>query len=683
MRKITFRHFRVSILVALSLLAMPSYAQYYFDFGYSEDSVVYVDATATEYTIDFQLNMDSLQEVFHSASFSIGNFSTLDLPKPYYFDYMDSVGCPMLPVRRIYLEVPEGFDMELSFSYLSITYDYVDLQKPYLPFQNTRKDTINDFMYNHDAYSSSPDWTIDNLVTISPYFHYFDEKGFFMEIHPYSYDPLNDRVRVIKKMQAKIPLVEGHPGNYNDLTTLRIFDWHTYVKELRDSIGHHQESPERILIVTPEEYLDELEDYITYRQHQHFYVSTLTLEQIASTYSLSVNELTSPYIIAAINGKYLTSSPKPKYLILVGDTTVIPYSAGVSGNSSNPATDYYYALVNPTSCTLTMLMAVGRWPVGSNHGDQVTTIIKNIKEFESDVADFPHKSDMPVDMVSGSGAYELTMYLDLKYTYRSIKSTYHTTFYDGRDYHDCDLYSTIRGDLVDDLWMLIYSGHANSSGLGEPLCYYENIIKNLKHTLRPMVFAFACKTNSGTFGTKWILHPLQYSDSLHCQNSDYGCVSFFGSTTNSTIPEDRFYTKSIFTNFNYARLGKALVAGAQKYYPTGAENQIKRYVFLGDPALCYHGYPRSTPLESPQHEPNSQYDGPQISINQQQIELHINEQNESQTHISVYDVTGKLHYKADDAEHTKINMEFWPAGVYIVRISGRESSYMYKIINIR
>ena len=640
---------KLFLLAALSFVAV-SYAsaQYYFDFGYSEDSVVNVSATETDYIIEFELNMDSLHEVIHSTP--LGNFSTLDLPKPYLYDYKDSVGRPMLPVRQVNLEVPEDFDMELSFSTISFMYEYIDLEKPYFPYQNFSEDTIIPFQYNESAYLTQPDWTLDNTITISPYFHFFSEKGVSIEIYPYSYDPINNRVRVIRKMQAKIPLVGNQPGNYHDMTTLHIFDWNEFYKNMRDSIGHGWISREHILIITPEEFLTDLEDYISYREERNFYVHTYTLEDIASNNNVPVEYLTSSMIISELEHIYDSFTRKPKYLILVGNPDVIPYASGYPGNENEPASDFEYSLPFYFSC-LTMKLAVGRWPVDRHNTGQLSNIIENIKQFEKNTAQYTHKYNMRVDVASGSGNHEDDFY-DAAYNIQSSLHDYMTFLYDGRSKTQCEIYDFVKWDLQHTLWMLIYRGHGSQHGFDNSLCITDvagnHHISDLRYYIPPMVFAFACSTNQSNFGKNW----LEY-----CELADehYGAASFFGSTSVSYSYYNNHYSQRIFSNFTHAHLGDILVCATQKYFCMAPWRltHMKRYVLMGDPTLYTKGYHRTQPLEVINYQEKE-------SIEETDANYKIDES--STNNIIVYSSSGQVILRTRSSDDI-MNL---PTGIYFV-----------------
>lgn len=673
---------KLFLLAALSFVAV-SYAsaQCYFDFGYSEDSVVNVSATATEYVIDFELNIDSLQEVIHSTPMQ--DFSTLDLPKPYFFDYKDSVGKPMLPIRQINLEVPEDLDIDLSFSNLSFTYDYIDLKKPYYPYQEIRIDTINAFAYNADAYLNAPNWTLDNEVKISPYFHFFDEKGFRVEIHPYSYDPLNNRVRVIHKMQATIPLTSDNPGNHNDLTTLHIFDWIKYLNNLRDSIiisgGSNNHAP--ILIVTPQFYLDTLETYYKpYRAEQHHIVNFLLLEDIAEDNHVLTSCITPEMIIHAIQDAYDNSYTKPKYLLLIGNSSVIPYASG-SGCYLSPYTDYEYSLATHSCGTLTMPLAVGRWPIGWENVQELMNIMRNMMRFEHIAKKFSPKSTLPVDVISGIGSYENTFFNCAIDNYSFLYKKYHVNIYDGRlcgVIDNCFFlnYGIIESDFNNKLWMLIYQGHGSSSGLGKPLCIYNNTYENFESKMPTMIFAYTCLTNYSTFGSNWLKYFVENNFS-----KKYGAAAYFGATTTTNTISDGIYSDRICENFGFKHLGENLVAANQDYHniTVWRKNEIRRYVLLGDPATHIFGSSAKSALLS--HVPsrvkieNDTSDGIQAKN-----DLKFQEGTDFIEFI--YNANGQLVRKVL-IHKDKIDISDLPSGIYFVVTYNGTDIQTRKIFNAR
>lgn len=583
MRHSILQSFRVSVLLTALLLSVSLNAQYYYDYGLSNDGAVEVSVTSTAYVIDYNLDVNDIVETFHTVNNDL--YSTLDLPYSYMYDYVDSLGKPMLPVRHVYLQVPPNFDANLDFSNITFVYDYYDLKHSYYPYQEIWTDSVVDFAYDETEYLTAPDWTNDNVVSISSLNYFFDEKGFCVTIHPYSYDPIHERIRIIRSMSATIPISVQY--TINQLTFSTIKDYIGYIRDLEiHPIGNESK---RILMVTPECLVDSLSSYIAYREAQHHAVTIITKEEIAHLNDVNVNEVTPSMIINRLLYYYDIYWPRPGYVILVGEKSLIPYASGVAYDVNDPPSDYGYSLPieyeNPKG--LRLRLSVGRWPIDT-HGWRIKRLIDNIVKFESMIDDSIGKSVLPADFISGID-YDgnSDFFYNVAYNASKLLAQYYVRFYDGRLYFPPYSYivqTALRNDINNGLWMLVYIGHGFENGFGYPLGTNFNTIHSYENELPPIVFAFACNTNAENFGQEWV------SDYMGCYSN---AISYFGSTTRECITCDRNYINNIFRNISHFHIGDILVAGAQKAFSDQTAytdiNTIKRYVFLGDPVLHLHG----------------------------------------------------------------------------------------------
>lgn len=632
------------------LMAMSLSAQHFFEYGMSIDSAVVITATANSYKIEFTLEMDSLQEVFHYEN--AGNFSTLELPKPYMYSYLDSIGRPMLPHRKIYLQVPENFDDYIYLTDVEFEYEYFDIKYPYYPFQMLDSANLIPFVVNETAYLNAPNWTNDNRIDISPYIDFFDEKGFCVDIYPYSYNPLTQRIRVIKRMRANIPI--NFPNNPNVLTMC--CGLNNYLDIIHSNEYHY--SPGNILIVTPKNFVNtqSLTDYIARRVAQGHSVTTLILEDIADQRNISISELTASVIKSEIQSVYMNSSKK--YLILIGNKEVIPYASGIYQDGNNPESDFDYAIkyMPSDSSRISIKMIVGRWPVGWEDTTALRNIINNIVDFEELTAAITDRANLPVNIVSGNGNNQDKIY-EGALACTQLLQPFNEKLYDGRTYSNCALFSTIKSNIDNGLWSLVYRGHGSQSGMASPLCIYNYLLPIIYAKIPPMVFSFACCTNSGSFGSLWVRNR---------PNSYGGASAFFGSTTVSYTYQNNEYSAALFGNFKFAHLGDAIAAGSQKFYTKNKINDMKRYVFLGDPAMHVFGESLDQhncyAPKSDSHEENNY-------IKWEEEKISIIKSDTTDKQVYVYTADGRLMLKTRTFDGNTYDTTQWPSGVYLIIIS--------------
>lgn len=658
----------ICITSSLLLFATHVKAQHYFDYGYSKDSAVYVSASSDAYYIDFNIDVNKLVENNVYINSTYNYFSTLDLPNPQYYDFMDSIGRPMLPVRHIYLQIPEEYDETLYFSNLDFEYEYISLKYAYYPFQYMISDSIIPFHIYEPSYMHSPDWTVDNRIEVSPYLHFFQEKGFRVDIYPYSYDPITQTVRVVKRVRATIPI---DFTRYPNVLTM-CCGLQTYLTEAREYDNHT--SPDRILVLSPKYYNNQLESYASYREAQGHSVTIRYLEDIADEHNVNVHELTSSIIREEINGMYHNYS-NARFLLLVGNKSVIPYASGVYAyqNDNNPESDFEYSLayISPDSSYINMKLAVGRWPVGWEDTTSLGKIFRNTKRFEEEIYNYySHQQDLYVNIVTGIGNAEDRFYYGGLEQQQLLK-IYNTVLYDGRQYQNCDLLPIIKDNFhYNNIWMFIYDGHGSRFGFSNPLCVENPTISYLGTKIPPLVWGFACSTNRGTFGVNWLSST---PDDL------YGISGFFGSTTVSMLPYNNWLANNILMHIRYTHIGKAIVAGCQKFYKKDRINHMKRYVFMGDPTLHTFGIDSNISMcHSPQQQSSENKMQPIIELDNPY--LTIASHTDTPLLYRIYDMNGKQLYEGIAVNNTICDISDLPLGIYLVVLNDGNAMYSTKIL---
>lgn len=658
------------ICITLSLLLFATHvkAQHYFDYGYSEDSAVYVSASSDAYYIDFNIDVNKLVENNVYINSTYNYFSTLDLPNPQYYDFMDSIGRPMLPVRHIYLQIPEEYDETLYFSNLDFEYEYVSLKNAYYPFQHVIPDSIIPFYIYEPSYLHSPDWTVDNRVEVSSYMHFFDEKGFRVDIYPYSYDPITQMIRVIKRVRATIPI---DFTQYPNVLTM-CCGLQTYLTEARDYVNYT--SPDRILVISPEYYKNQLDRYALYREAQGHSVTIRYLEDIADEHNVNVHELTSSIIRDEINGMYHNYS-NARFLLLVGNKSVIPYASGVYAyqNENNPESDFEYSLayISPDSSHINMKLAVGRWPVGWEDTTSVGKIFRNTMNFEKYIYNYySHQQDLYVNIVTGQND-SMNYFYNRGVNQQNLLKKYNTHLYDGRQYQNCDLLLSMQMNFHDNnQWLFIYNGHGNSFEFGSPLCINVANINYFGTKIPPVVFGFSCAANRDDFGEEWL---------SFAYNELSGISGFWGSTTDSESHYNNMLSNEIFTNIRFSHIGRTLVAGCQKFYKKDRINHMKRYVFMGDPALHTFGIDSNISMcHSPQQQSSEDKMQPIIELDTPY--LTIASHTDTPIQYRVYDMNGKQLYEGIAVNNTICDMSDLPLGIYLVILNDGNTTYSTKIL---
>jgi hypothetical protein len=362
-----------------------------------------------------------------------------------------------------------------------------------------------------------------------------------------------------------------------------------------------EENKEGYLIITPDIFYEsvELQQFRLMKEDQGFIVKIEKLSNIGYTTDL---------IRTYINFAYTTFAPRPAYLLLVGDTNLIP-----GFNKSNfdgldaefdKTTDLYYGTIDQDFIPD---IAVGRLPARSINDLQV--ILNKIISYNTlGFQDWHTQTSFIAScdnytVPEGSHDYVIS-YFTAPLSYPTYFPADVTLY--GGDRLYCQTYSARELNILDSInnkrGIITYSGHGNVTSWID-LNYYDvsstDLIALFDNNAYSFVSSFACLTNdfgnstiNTVFGETWML----------LENK--GAIAFLGSA-DLTIwgPDDAFERnlfEILFSNPLDPPSLRTAITGALSLinYPTagiGTEQYYwETYNLLGDPSQKLWLYPDDT-----------------------------------------------------------------------------------------
>ena len=598
-------------------------------------------------------------------------------------DYRDSIGIPALPIKSLNLQLPStSYGEEFEISNLQVTYKEYDIDDYYYPYQpcpNFEEDTM-EFSFNVGYYSSYHEsW--DNFITVSEPYTAFGTTGITVNINPIVYNPVHGKIRIIKALNCTIPI---HGGTLEDIPLNELVDANSLFDCPFCNVEHRwmEISLGKILVITDATYVAALNTYKQYREEVGYQVDIVTTNYIKD--SLNVSTLNGSKIREFIRGRYYStlSVKRPRYLLLVGNETQIPFSAGV-GVKNNPFTDLYYGCIEKQNYqdenNLFPEMAYGRWPI--TNSDEVNKILDKIKAYNTRIKQLD-KDTLHSFLISGiddpssnnKALYNYYKYRFLNEVERRIKNAgfSNVSVYKGTDYEGktTEIQNILKNDMLNDLWCFVYSGHGTRNKLYHPLNLKVDEISNyLYQQLPPITLAFACLTEgspiNSSIGAKWLL------------TADAGGVLFYGSTDTSWTNTNEFLAKKIFDKlpYNNTTIGNWICNSAGSYYQSNKLSyrriQVEKYNIFGDPSQYLFGTPRNYILMTPKYEENNY-------IEYSENHIILPETIESGK-INVFDCVGRLVFSSKIINNTLFTPDL-PCGVYIANINTKFGNYTYKFI---
>lgn len=533
----------------------------------------------------------TIKEVFDRKKSDAENLNDI-------FDHLEERGVPELPFYSLTLQLPQRakFRVEVSeIEFLDIKTGRVSskayphkLKHPYLPCQIfPENEELREIQFAKDAYRSTQ--PTDLFWTSEP-MGYLGTCGFTFCFAPLQYIP---------SMQAVVPIAHARYTIYisGDASVKETMARYLYGKnsvseeitglydnykglELKRSANKNKG---KYLIVTIPKYVSTLKTFVTHKQNLGYSVSIKTFPAGTSCDTIRT------YLVwrGRQDGEF------PKYTLIVGDYSEIPYSDGQLGNYFNPPSDIYYSCLEyykkshesnffPESLT-------GRWPVSSTLG--LNNVIKKTIAFEK-----KNTIERRISLFSGTGKGQGTFASDIGSAFNKFKKIPRSSVvkYDGRSGFNS---RTIRNEFKDyDELLFLYRGHGNFFQLGEP---YDSITAT-KLPVRQAYFAIglACQLN-------WPAN-IAYAEKLHVWCETFGnnwikvgdrACGMYGASTDSNRGSNTYHLKYIYnyipnesTNVTW---GQWMANAAAKYYnalknPT-RQRQARKYIILGDPSLYIFG----------------------------------------------------------------------------------------------
>lgn len=328
--------------------------------------LVTVALNAQHYTIEFNNDVSSVQEKpavnsenpilnFSYPGVNIievntenGIYNQLIVPNTYR---SGSIGNPQLISSHKLIEIPNNCNVSVNvIDYNSNEYSinnyFVDNKLiPYQP-SYSKNDNIEDIklVVNSKAYSSN-EYNKNEIASIKILGTLRGTRIAKISINPVEYNPSLNSIKFYNNIKVEIictyskstsaPL-KGLNSPYFNQSFAKI---ETILPSTKyDDHPDLVKQPVKYLIVTPSNYLTELEEFIKWKTQKGFQVVIGNLEKIGSS---------AAEIKTWVHNQYLNATdedPAPSFLLLVGDVEQIP--ASQIGQNTNRVTDLYYASVD-------------------------------------------------------------------------------------------------------------------------------------------------------------------------------------------------------------------------------------------------------------------------------------------------------------------------------------------------
>ncbi|TKJ37941.1 hypothetical protein CEE37_13330 [candidate division LCP-89 bacterium B3_LCP] len=533
--------------------------------------------------LNFQISGFNLQTVETETGF----FDMISLAGE---GYTTEIGQPQLPVIRRMVEIPYGAELTLVTGATTMRQDHAgafSISNRIMPVQPPVEKTpgavqAQQFTLDEEAYGESS-FYIGEFARMGEVNHLRGRRFVMLEVFPFDYNPAEETLRIVNNITINVQLAGADLGltrqiraRYADPQFDRLSD-RLFVNSGSLDDPDLIPPPLGLLIITNQHYasLPIVNEFVEWKENKGYHTTVATTQQIGST----TNQ-----IQTYIQNAYNTWPIPPNFVLLIGDTDVIPHWVGTGGSS--PATDLYYATLEGGD--LFADVGIGRFSP-SNDGNLANMINKTLEYEQVGWTGNDTWEKYAVFMASndnwgvseGTHEYVINNYLlpdgysvDRLYSHSYSATTQQVT-------------NSINAGRS----LAIYSGHGSVTSWADGPPFSQANVQALVNEVYPLVCSHACLTgqfSSGEcFGETWL-------------RVEHGALAFWAASVSSYWGEDDILEKRMFEGFfdvQWAQEDQNLtwISGMTdyakvemwQYYGGGglSHRYMEMYNILGDPSV--------------------------------------------------------------------------------------------------
>jgi len=495
--------------------------------------------------IEYSINSLNAKEISNEA----GTFTELSFKSGFL---SRTVGAPALPTFRNLIEIPceAGFTIEvLSYEETVYTLEELGISHPVSPVQPSYSKSTDPseiyFRYNQEVYNTDA-FNTDELVTL--------KKGGIsrgvgignLVISPFRYNPVQGIIKVYNNLRFKIK----YNGNISHSFTRKMEEYSPVFEGMFGQLINYRSVPDEVkasietypitYLVVASDALEgnaDLNAFLAWKEKKGF---TIVENYVSSSTGTST-------IDSWIETQYNTLTPKPSFILLVGDESGT-YCVDAEDNvGSASRSDLLYSVMGTVSSSNDVpSMYLGRFSVNSTAeltAQTDKTIWYEIGQFENSY-DLSYLSNVMIcaGVDGGYGSshgnpqvlYGMTYYFNDTYT-NPLYTSDGTFDINGISYlypasDGSGVSSEIIGYCSDGLAFYNYTAHGSQTSFGDPSFTISNINSLSNANEYGMIVGNCCLTGSfGTtecFGEAWL------------NAADKGAIAYLGASMSTYWDED-------------------------------------------------------------------------------------------------------------------------------------------------
>lgn len=337
----------------------------YFEHNGDDKTGVSVQAIGTgEYLVTYTLPYLEISKITSGSR----NFHILKIPGA---GYIQKTGYPLLPVFQMFLDATgyQAADAVVVQMDTAFVQDVHVIPAQQAVLRNASLPIIFDQSHENQLFYSSGKNYPDRFYSIKGIKSIGNGKVLDLCINPVIYNPLNDRIIVVKKITLKVSLETEKTNKINSHAPIISGNIRNGFNNgfIRASSAKDTASvkPFNLLILTHDEFYDSIQPFVEWKKRKGYHVSVLKTSQIADNPSDSD-------IKKALQDSFDAGSLQ--YVLLVGDVDYIPAFKGVR----NALNDHGYTTLQGTDYLPDIVL--GRFSV--NDSRECSIYVRKLLKYE-------------------------------------------------------------------------------------------------------------------------------------------------------------------------------------------------------------------------------------------------------------------------------------------------------------
>jgi hypothetical protein len=487
----------------------------------------------------------------------------------------ESIGEPELPVWNKVIVVPEGYEYTVKIGNVvskRILLRDEGIKSLLFPSQESESKSgagqqpfkINKKLYRKDFFAGFDTVSIETIGKTR------GKTVATLSISPMKYNPAKGIIDVIVSMDINVVFKKNDANLLETTSETPVFreliSSQTLNYNEEEVVPHYREQPAKMIVVTDSSFVGALDPFIKWKTEKGFDIIMLSVGEKLATYSSSELRDT----IKNIYNNHLLQGGAPDYLLIAGNTSIIPYYEGAGS-----ITDLYYGEMDGDGDYIPEIM-IGRLPAADT--TELINITSKIIQYEK--YEYEETNEFASNALMFTG-YDNTYSSIMNGQVRYGVENYLLPGNNINEYHFYH-YTVTKDTLIKIInqgnSLINYTGHGTSTQLLSVNFRTADTVLMTNNNRYPVFISNACETS--TFTTNSL-------GNIMVKAKEKGMVAFIGSSGLTYWNEDFYWSVGLATPSATPTYETTALGVFDRLFHTHGENAPEWYTSLGE--IVYAG----------------------------------------------------------------------------------------------